>query len=80
MTNELVGQKVKLKETKRTVHEFEYIQYELDDPEMEHKITTALGKNVRIFTPGTMGTADYKPYRMNVQINKDGVITGINNG
>jgi hypothetical protein len=79
-THDLVGQKVNLKETKRTVHEFEYIQYELDDSVMEDKIKSTFGEGVRIFTPGTMGTADWKPYRMNVHIDKHGIITRINNG
>lgn len=79
----LIGQHVKIK-AQEHVQEFlgkelKFTSYTLDDPEMQKKISQTF-PNVRIFPPGTMGTADYKPNRVNVYLNKDGIITEISNG
>lgn len=70
-----VGQTLRLRVT-----EFDYPpigmvkQYELDDPEMEAKLR-ALASSVRIFPPGTGGTTDSKPFRLNFSVDENGVIT-----
>lgn len=83
MTHELIGQRINLnkKPLRREVagKVYEYVRYELNDPVMESKIRT-LFTEVRIFTPGQMGTADFKPYRTNVYINEEGIIFDVSNG
>jgi len=83
--SDFVGQKVKLKvKTKKLdLHELgirEYKSYELDDPEMVTKLKETFGENVRIFPPGTCGTMDFQQWRTNVYIDKNGIITEVNNG
>lgn len=79
MVHELIGQKVHLdiieRKTKSGVHTI----YEVNDPVMEAKIRAEFS-TVRIFPPGTAGTMDIKPFRTNVYIDKDGVITNIKKG
>jgi hypothetical protein len=48
-------------------------QYELDDPKMEARLL-ALAADVRIFPPGTGGTMDFNPFRLNFSIDENGVI------
>jgi len=80
MTHRFIGQQVRLKETPHVIMDKEYIQYSVDDPAMVSAIHEEFGSSVRIFTPGTVGTADWKPFRTNVYIDKTGVITDIRNG
>lgn len=89
MTHEqhhLIGQRVNLKsETTSQVYPslreepFVTTHYEIDDPVMQEQIN-ALGSKVRVWLPGTWGTTDHKMGRINVQIDKDGVITKVYNG
>lgn len=48
-------------------------RYQLDDPEMEARLL-ALGPDVRIYPPGTGGTMDFLPFRLNFSINENGII------
>lgn len=95
MTHELIGQIVKLdKIPYRRVYSpialadgkvlpeeiIEGFSYKLNDPEMVVKIKEMLGESVRILPPGTMKTADYKPYRKNVYLDETGKITDVRNG
>lgn len=48
-------------------------RYQLDDPEMEARLH-ALGHDVRIFPPGTGGTMDFLPFRLNFSVNENGII------
>lgn len=75
----LVGQKVKLKITEHDYRGTIYKSYEIDDPVMEKKIKDA-HPGCRIFPPGTCGTADWKPFRLNVHIDESGTITGTDLG
>lgn len=84
MTHELVGQRINLNKTPQSIKmgdnkTYDYVKYELNDPVMESKIRS-LFSDVRIFVPGTTGTADFKPYRTNVYINEDGLIFEVSNG
>lgn len=82
--SDLVGQKFNLKESTfiygKGGGQVVRTRYELDDPEMEAKIRDMFGENVRIFPPGTAGTTDWKPFRTNVHISKDGIITDVRAG
>ena len=77
--SDLVGQKVKLKITEHdhrgTIHK----SYQIDDPVME-KLIRGTYPGCRIFPPGTCGTADWKPFRLNVHIDESGTITETNLG
>jgi hypothetical protein len=70
-----VGQSLRLRVT-----EFDYPpigmvkQYELDDPEMEARLL-ALASEVRIFPPGSGGTMNFRPFRLNFSVDEHGVIT-----
>jgi len=70
-----VGQVLRLRVT-----EFDYPpigmvkQYELDDPEMESRLH-ALAADVRIFPPGTGGTLNFLPFRLNFIVDENGIIT-----
>lgn len=79
----LVGRKVNLIVTE---HEYgkgedkmKYKQYKVDDTEFEKEIDSITTEN-RIFPPGTMGTMDYKMFRLNVYINEEGIVTDVNYG
>lgn len=80
MEHRFVGQQVKLKETPGKVGDFEYISYSLDDPEMVKTIKEEFGDSTRIFPPGTLGTADWDEFRINVYIDETGIITEISKG
>lgn len=79
----LIGQKVNLKTEEHKIKfldkDLTMTSYTLDDPHMQKLIQDTF-PDVRIFPPGTMGTADYKPFRVNVNINEQGIITSISNG
>lgn len=88
MNNENIAQKIIGRKVNMTVtaHEskigkdiFKYKQYELNDPDFEKEVNTINPDN-RIFPPNTAGTMDYKPFRLNVYINEDGVVTEVRNG
>lgn len=79
MEHELIGQKVHLDITERSSRHGVQMTYEMNDPVMEAKIRAEFA-TVRIFPPGTNGTMDAKPFRTNVYIDEDGVITRITNG
>ena len=48
-------------------------------PELEVEFKTEFG-NIRIKRPGYAYTADWKPFRLNIHVDKDNVITGTDNG
>ena len=79
----LVGRKVNLKVNEIVRGEGEnkriYKQYKVDDLKFVDEVN-AISQTNRIFPPGTMGTMDYKPYRLNVHINEDGLVTEVNYG
>lgn len=77
----LVGRKVNM-----TITDYEYgkdkvkyKQYEVNDPEFIAEIDAITSEN-RIFPPGTMGTMDYKMFRLNVYINTEGVVSKVSYG
>lgn len=79
----LVGRKVNMTVTE---HEYgkgedkmKYKQYEINDPDFVAEIDAINAEN-RIFPPGTMGTMDYKMFRLNVYINAEGVVSKVNYG
>ena len=79
----LIGRKVNLIVTE---HEYgkgedkmKYKQYKVDDTEFEKEIDSIASQN-RIFPPGTMGTMDYKMFRLNVYINEEGIVTRVSYG
>lgn len=76
----LIGKKIKLREESRTVSGVSYTVYHLDDPVVEEEIRNEIGGEVRIFTPGRGGTADYKPYRTNIYVDQDGIVTAVRQG
>ena len=79
----LVGRKVNLTVTDVEYGKDEnkkiYKRYEVVDPEFEKEVNAISSEN-RIFPPGTAGTMDFKPYRLNVYINKDGIVEMVNYG
>jgi len=82
MDNIKVGRKVILKEspwefTDTGGKHYSGITYEVNDPEFEKEIE---GLYVRVWTPGTRGTCDWNTSRLNIHINKDGIITQVNYG
>lgn len=79
----LVGRKVNLSVTEVEYGKDEnkkiYKRYEVVDPDFEKEVNSITSEN-RIFPPGTAGTMDFKPYRLNVYINKDGIVEMVNYG
>lgn len=72
----LIGRKVNIDVTE---HEYGknktlYKKYTVNDKKFEQEIDAIAIEN-QIFPPGTMGTMDFKPYRLNVYINEEGVVT-----
>ena len=79
----LVGRKVNLTVTDVEYGKDEnkkiYKRYEVVDPEFEKEVKAISSEN-RIFPPGTAGTMDFKSDRLNVYINKDGIVEMVNYG
>lgn len=46
----------------------------------EQNIRKISGEDLRIWRPGTIGTMDYKPFRVNVYVNDARIITKIAKG
>lgn len=77
----LIGKKIKLKKEHQTLASGEIITvYHLDDNEVEEEIRNEIGGEVRIFPPGSLGTADYKQFRTTIYIDEDGVVTDVIQG
>lgn len=74
----LIGRKVSINVTEheygKGLDKMRYKQYKVTDPEFEKEIDAIATEN-RIFPPGTMGTMDFKTYRLNVYINEEGIVT-----
>lgn len=79
----LVGRKVNLivteHESKIGEKVFKFKQYEVVDPEFENDVNNINSDN-RILPPDTGATMDYKPFRLNVYIDEQGIVTQVNNG
>ena len=79
----LVGRKVNMIVIDNEEHMggevFKYKEYELKDPDFENEVNN-INPNNRIFTPNTGGTMDHKPFRLNVYIDENGVVTEVRNG
>lgn len=77
-----VGQTVKLVETKHEYrgHNFSEFKVAEGDPTMQ-EIKDLRGEGrLRILTPGTVGTCDWNPSRINVHIDASGTVTRIDVG
>ena len=79
MVENLIGQKVKLKEEKHIVSGKEYTTYSVDDPEFVSKVKS-MYPNFRLRTSKTRVTADFNPDRINIFIDDTGIITRITKG
>lgn len=74
---EFVGKYVKLRIKEFEVKSIGKVkQYLLDDPEMEAKLN-ALSAGVVLLPPGYATTMNHDPFRMNVVIEADGLISRI---
>lgn len=72
-----VGQYVKLSVEELVIKPIGKVKrYRLDDPEMEAKLN-ALSSGVVILPPGYATTMNHDPFRMNVIIEPDGLISRI---
>lgn len=56
-----------------------YPHYKMIDSEFEQEIAS-LSSDYRIFPPGTAGTMDYQPGRLNVYINKECLVDSVSFG
>ena len=75
----LVGQRVKVLVTEHVYTStagasWPYKSIKIDDPEMTKRVKE-IGGRWRV--PGWVYTADYKPTRLNVRINEEGLITEV---
>lgn len=76
--SDLVGTKVALIVTEHDKGEgFKYTSYEFEDPTFEARMQKKFGDSVRLRLPGRMFTCEFNSGRVNVHIDKDGVITKI---
>lgn len=79
----LIGKRINLKKSEVTQkllnQDYTYTIYQVDDPYMVRYIN-AFFPDFRILLPDDFSTSDYKPNRVNVYINKDGIITDMSNG
>lgn len=72
-----VGQYVRLRIKEFEVKPIGMVkQYKLDDPEMEAKLM-ALSSNVVILPPGYATTMNYDPFRLNISVDADGLISRV---
>jgi hypothetical protein len=77
---DLVGRKVNLLERKITTKfGTEHVVYTVDDPSFVGMVKE-MYPDVRIFPPGTGGTTDWQPFRTNIYVDKDGIVTEVTNG
>lgn len=79
VNNIKVGRILKMKEKPWTFNSstgkiYTGVSYEVDDPEFNKEIKDL---NIRVLTPGAGGTCDWQPTRLNVEISKGGIITGV---
>ena len=72
---DFIGKKVNLKVTEEDGVKI----YTVADPVMENQLRNTYA-NVRLFPPGSLGIADYKPLRTNVYIDHNGTIYKITKG
>jgi len=78
---DLAGRTVRLSTREHTLYRGgQTTVFRLDDPLFEEEMRARFGPGVRIFVPGTFGTADFSPFRTNIRIDKAGSVTAVYNG
>jgi hypothetical protein len=83
--HELVGEQVAIIRTKSSWTSQSGVTFDSDaitivDPEMTERVERLLGEPWRWRIPGNVYTLEWNPNRMNVRIDKEGVITEVFGG